>query len=273
MKKHTLAALLLSVIAGCASTTPSGQAINPASINPNASLANVLVSLAGYPGLVADNGYSQTLDAAVNAGSLANLLPGDVGVSQLTAGSLGFALTALEGTYPMDDGASFVVLQPIKDAGDVNQKDFVEKTVKATTDVAKVNQKLIDFDPVFAKMLGQADLEKLACQPTGSSLMSFADKANFNHSCHLPPLKNDVSVRVGGVYEGHLFDKVMPDVHSSKYAVVFIRSTFIKAKAGVQNIFAYERGVMTNSIAVLPFISPNSQGKHLVYLNGKATLL
>ena len=66
----------------------------------------------------------------------------------------------------------------------------------------------------------------------------------------------------------------MPSVRKGKFAVIFLRSSAqLAAKKGIENVFSYKNGTLSNSIAVLPFISANSQGKHLVYLNGKATLI
>ena len=86
-------------------------------------------------------------------------------------------------------------------------------------------------------------------------------------------MRHDVAVRAAGVYQGSDFDVLMPDVKAKKYAVLFLWSTYIRPKDKMQNVFMYEHGVLSNSIAVLPFVSANSQGKHLVYLNGKATLI
>ena len=271
VKKLAFAAIALAVMTGCASTTaPKDTSLQVS--NPRASLAGSLVSLAGYPGLIPDNSYAPNMDAAINAGTMATLLPSDLGVSTFSAAGIGFALTALEGTFPMDDGASFIVLQPINDASQLNDPAFIASTVKSSVKVAEVTQKLIDFNAEFAGMLKQANIDALSCQPIGTSLLSLG-KGKFNFDCALPPMRHDVAVRVAGVYQGSDFDVLMPDVKSKKYAVLFLRSTYIKSKDGAQNVFKYERGTLSNSIAVLPFISANSKGKHLVYLNGKATLI
>ncbi len=271
VKKLAFAAIALAVMTGCASTTAPKDTLLQVS-NPRASLAGSLVSLAGYPGLIPDNSYGPNLDAAINAGTMATLLPSDLGGSAFSAAGIGFALTALEGTFPMDEGAAFIVLQPIDDASQLDDPAFIASTVKSSVKVGEVTQKLIDFDAEFADMLKQANIDALSCQPIGTSLLSLG-KGKFNFGCALPPMRHDVAVRVAGVYQGSDFDVLMPDVKAKKYAVLFLRSTYIKAKNGAQNVFKYERGTLSNSIAVLPFISANSQGKHLVYLNGKATLI
>ena len=271
VKKLAFAAIALAVMTGCASTTaPKDTSLQVS--NPRASLAGSLVSLAGYPGLIPDNSYGPNLDAAINAGTMATLLPSDLGVSTFSAAGIGFALTALEGTFPMDDGAAFIVLQPINDASQLNDPAFIASTVKNSVKVAEVTQKLIDFDAAYADMLKKANMDALSCQPRGTSLLNLG-KGKFNFDCALPPMRHDVAVRAAGVYQGSDFDVLMPDVKAKKYAVLFLRSTYIRPKDKMQNVFMYEHGVLSNSIAVLPFVSANSQGKHLVFLNGKATLI
>lgn len=272
VKKLAFAAIALAVMTGCAST-PAPKDTQLQVTNPRASLAGSLVSLAGYPGLIPDNSYAPNMDAAINAGTMATLLPGDLGISSLSAASIGFALTSLEGTFPMDDGAAFIILQPINDASQLNDPAFIASTVKSSVNIAEVTQKLIDFDAAYADMLKQAKMDSLSCKPRGTSLLTLAGKGNFNYDCALPPMRHDVAIRAAGVYQGSDFDVLMPDVKAKKYAVLFLWSTDIKAKDGAQNVFKYERGTLSNSIAVLPFVSANSQGKHLVYLNGKATLI
>ena len=270
-QKVCVAVFGLSLLAGCASTPAPKDTLLQVS-NPRASLAGSLVSLAGYPGLIPDNSYGPNLDAAINAGTMATLLPSDLGVSTFSAAGIGFALTALEGTFPMDEGAAFIVLQPIDDASQLDDPAFIASTVKSSVKVAEVTQKLIDFNAEFAGMLKQANIDALSCQPRGTSLLNLG-KGKFNFDCALPPMRHDVAVRAAGVYQGSDFGVLMPDVRAKKYAVLFLRSTYIKSKDGAQNVFMYEHGVLSNSIAVLPFVSANSQGKHLVYLNGKATLI
>ncbi len=270
-QKVCVAVFGLSLLAGCASTPAPKDTLLQVS-NPRASLAGSLVSLAGYPGLIPDNSYGPNLDAAINAGTMATLLPSDLGVSTFSAAGIGFALTALEGTFPMDEGAAFIVLQPIDDASQLDDPAFIASTVKSSMKVGEVTQKLIDFDAEFADMIKQANIDALSCQPRGTSLLNLG-KGKFNFDCALPPMRHDVAVRAAGVYQGSDFDVLMPDVKAKKYAVLFLWSTYIRPKDKMQNVFMYEHGALSNSIAVLPFISANSQGKHLVYLNGKATLI
>ncbi len=272
LKKLSVVALGLSLITGCVST-PSVQDAPLQVTDKRASLASSLVTLAGYPGLIPDNSYAPNMDAAINAGTMATLLPQDLGISTLSAASIGFALTSIQGTYPMDAGASFIVLKPIDDASQIYDPTFVTSAVRGSVKIADVTQKLMEVSPDFAAKLKRADIESLSCQPTGGSLLSLAGKGKFNFDCAVPPMRHDVAVRVAGVYQGSDFDPVMPDVKAKKYAVLFLRSTYIRPKEKMQNVFMYERGVLSNSIAILPFISANSQGKHLVYLNGKATLI
>jgi hypothetical protein len=254
-------------------STPSVQDAPLQVTDKRASLASSLVTLAGYPGLIPDNSYAPNMDAAINAGTMATLLPQDLGISTLSAASIGFSLAALEGTYPMDDGASFIVLHPMSDSTSQIGAEFVAKTIQDTMDVAPVNQKLIDLDPYFAKLLGEAKMDLVTCKARDVSVLSMVDKGKFNFLCALPPVGDEIYVRVAGTYSGDEFNSVMPDMKAKKYAVILVRSTVIKAKSGLRNVFKYEHGVLSNSIAILPFISANSQGKHLVYLNGKATLI
>lgn len=267
-RKIAISALGLSLLAGCASTPAVDTTKSISVTNPHStSLANMMVSLAGYPGLLADNGYSKTLDAAVNAGAMSRLLPGDIGVSSMSAAGLGFALTALKGTYPVQNGAALFVLQPIKDASDITKPDFVRSTVLANL-VVRTPGKTERAD--MTAILNNAKIDTLKC----SAYTSFMNDAGFTHQCQIDGVRKDENVKVVGVYEGHDFDGVMPSVPKGKFAVVFVHTPgMLDAKPGAENVFAYKNGTLVNSIAVLPFVKANDEGKHLVYLNGKATLL
>jgi len=221
--------------------------------------------LAGYPGLIPDNSYAPNMDAAINAGTMATLLPQDLGISTLSAASIGFALTSLQGTYPMDENFSHIMLYPITTVGDVAAADFVKRAVVANFAIRKGTA----ADGDLADDLQRANINDVSCTAYGNIM----DKANFTHECNIPNIPWPAMVRVAGVYSGEHFEQVMPEVPKGKYAVLFIRTGQLVAKEGTQNVFSYKKGVLSNSIAILPFISANSQGKHLVYLNGKATLI
>lgn len=61
-------------------------------------MANDLVEVAGYVGLISDNRYDKAMDAAINAGTMATLLPTDFNISGFGAAGFGFLLTSLQGT-------------------------------------------------------------------------------------------------------------------------------------------------------------------------------
>lgn len=265
--KIAIAVLGASLMAGCASTSTVDATKTVTVTSHQSSLPNMMVSMAGYPGLLADNGYSQTLDAAVNAGSLAKLLPGDVGISSMTAGGLGFALTALKGTYPVENGFALFVLQPIDSASDINKPGFVSAALKSNLSIRKPEK---DDEPALANIINKANLNTIKCDVYSS----FMNEAGFTHKCQIDTIPWPEHVKVVGVYEGSEFAGVMPSVQKGKYALIFIRSSGqIVGKPSAENVFMYKDKALINSIAVLPFIQANSEGKHLVYLNGKATLL
>ena len=265
-QKVCVAVFGLSLLAGCASThAPKDTPLQVS--NPRASLAGSLVSLAGYPGLIPDNSYGPNLDAAINAGTMATLLPSDLGVSTFSAAGIGFALTSLQGTYPMDENFSMVMLVPIADASELNNPDYIKNVMLSSFEIRKPSK----FDRAgLAAILAKANINDMTCEAYGNIL----DQANYTHSCSIKTIPWDEMIRVAGIYQGDRFDRVMPSVRKGKFAVIFLRSSGqLAAKKGIEYVFAYKKGTLSNNIAVLPFVSANSQGKHLVYLNGKATLI
>lgn len=266
LKKLSVVALGLSLITGCVST-PSVQDSPLQVTDTRASLASSLVTLAGYPGLIPDNSYAPNMDAAINAGTMATLLPQDLGISTLSAASIGFALTSLQGTYPMQEYFSMIILAPIADASEINQPDFIKNQVTSNFMIRKASE---HDRKGLAAILAKADINDITCDSYGNIL----DQAKFTHSCSIKNIPWPEMIRVAGIYQGDRFDRVMPSVRKGKFAVIFLNSSGqLVAKEGTQNVFSYKNGVLSNSIAILPFISANSQGKHLVYLNGKATLI
>ncbi len=265
-QKVGVAVFSLSLLVGCAST-PAPKDTPLEVSNPRASLASSLVSLAGYPGLIPDNSYGPNLDAAINAGTMATLLPDDLGISTFSAASIGFALTSLKGTYPMDNNFSMVILAPITDASDLNSPDYIKKLMLSSFEIRKASK--LDRADLTA-ILAKANINDMTCETYGNIL----DQANYTHSCSIKSIPWAEKIRVAGIYQGDRFDRVMPSVQKGKFAVVFLRSSGqLVAKKNMENVFSYKSGTLSNSIAVLPFVSANSQGQHLVYLHGKATLI
>lgn len=260
----TLIAVAATLLAGCASRHEPQDTLQL--YDKRASLASSLLTLSGYEGVISDSGYSSTLDAAINAGTMARLLPGDTGLSSFSAAGLGFALTALQGTYPVDNGFTLVMLQPVSQNSDVTAPDFVQRTVEQNLEV---KPPVAATRADLAASLKKSHINQIKCQPYSAIL----NKADYNYECKLPYIRWSALIRVGGIYEGSLFNPVMPSVAKGKYAVLFVSSGQLQGKAGSENVFAYQNGVFENSIAVLPFVMANDAGKHLVYLHGKATLI
>lgn len=264
--KHcALLATAVTLMAGCASHQGPQDTLQL--YDKRASLASSLITLSGYEGLIPDSGYSPSLDAAINAGTMARLLPGDTGMSSFSAAGLGFALTALQGTYPADAGFTLVMLQPISQNSDVTAPDFVQRTVQQNLEV---KPPVAGTPADLAASLRKSNISQINCQPYSALLIN---KGDFNHECKLPYIRWSAYIRLAGVYEGTLFNPVMPSVAKGKYAVLFVSSGQLQGKTGSENVFAYQKGAFENSIAVLPFVQANDAGKHLVYLHGKATLL
>lgn len=184
------------------------------------------------------------------------------------AAGLGLAVTALQNTYPVQKYASVIILQPINDSNDVTQPDFVEKTIKANLAIATPIGKALENKP-FVEMLKKSDINQIKCSPYSSAWV----KGNFDHECKLPYIPWPAMVRVAGIYEGSKFAPVMPNQSKGKYAVIFVESGQISGKPDLENVFYYKDDGFSNSIATLPFIAANDQGKHLVILNGKPTLI
>ena len=54
---------------------------------------------------------------------------------------------------------------------------------------------------------------------------------------------------------------------------VVLRESGVGLQANRENVFSYKERALVNNIAIVPFIKPNDEGKKLVFIHGKATLV
>lgn len=259
-------------LAGCASTTQPGGSLTAeqkqAMLRDNQSVAAAMVALSGYPGLVPDSSYSKTLDAAINGGTMAMLLPSDVpGLTSLSAGALGFSLTALQGTYPYDNHFTSLVFVPMEEAVGIETGDFAYRIIN------KYYQKPTLGKGASDEYIAKWEAFKVSdakCKAVSSGF-NFTG-VHFTHKCIMPSW-GPANIQVGGTYDGAMFDKVMPSMAGKKYVVVLIRGGSMEAKPDTDNVFKYINHTLTSRHAVLPFVKPNKEGKRLVFIEGKATFI
>lgn len=262
----------LVALAGCATAPQMGKDLSAGEQelmqNAPQSMAAAMVSLAGYPGLVPDNTYSTTLDAAVNGGTMAMLLPKDVpSMSSLGAGLLGFSLTALQGTYPFDNNFTSLVFVPVEEATDMQTGDFAYRVINKYYQKLPLGKGATDKQKAKWEAF---EVSKAKCEAVSGGLGLAG--VTYSHKCKYSS-GSPSAIQVGSAYDGAMFDKVMPSMAGKKYVVVLVRGGNIEPKPSTDNVFEYINHTLTSRYAVLPFVKPNSEGKRLVFIEGKATLL
>lgn len=271
MKARKIVAVIVSVLilAGC-SSKPEDLG-KPYVQDKSKSFALNLAAYAGYPGILEDNNYSHSLDALSRAGTMAVLLPNDLGASMggLGAGALGFGLgmvTSLADLVPLDSGYIFTAkLQP---GEDYRSPDTVLRVIKANFEL---RGKYKYDDASDAEMLKKTSLDRYVCKPTTDY--------GYDVTCYDPDFENyNYYVNTTRPANGQEFGDAMP-LPFGNYGVYFISAgrtgNFVPKKQSVDIHFSFENGVYTSGDGkiVMPRVGPREDGKRLVIIDGKAKFL
>lgn len=274
MKGNFIVASVFSIAAltGCSSTPKDmGQ---PFSQDKSKSVALNVAAYAGYPYVLRDNSYDKGLDTLVGSTSNALLLANDLSGSlgSLGGGGLGLGLGFISGLadqYPLDVAKVFTAkLQPGEDY----------RSAATVLRVLKANyQKRPEDADEFKALSGyfaKADLDAYVCEPAG-----FLAKNDFDFSCFDPAYKGfNHYVKVVRPANGIEFSGVMK-LAAGQYGVYVMRSdkgsVLLPKKDAPDAYFHLKNGsyVLGNSNTVLPRVAPREDGKRLVFIDGKATLI
>ncbi|MFM5016808.1 MULTISPECIES: hypothetical protein [Aeromonas] len=274
MKGNIFVASVLSIaaITGCSSTPKDlGQ---PFVQDKSKSVALNVAAYAGYPYLLVDNSYSQGFDTLVTSSSntmlLANDLSGSLG--SLGGGTLGLGLGFISGLadqFPLDAAEVFTAkLQPGEDY----------RSAATVLRVLKANYEKRPEDPEEFKALNgyfaKPNLDAYVCEPAG-----FLAKSNFDFSCFDPAYKSfNHYIKVVRPANGTEFSNVMK-LPAGQYGVYVMRSdkgsVLLPKKDAPDTYFYLKSGsyVLGNTNTILPRVAPREDGKRLVFIDGKATLI
>ncbi|WP_421182058.1 hypothetical protein [Aeromonas dhakensis] len=271
MKRDFIVASVFSIaaITGCSSAPKDmGQ---PFVQDKSKSVALNVAAYAGYPYLLQDNSYSKGLDTVVTSTSntllLANDLSGSLG--SIGGGALGAGLGLISGLadqYPLDVADVFTAkLQPGEDY----------RSASAVLRVLKANyQKRAKDADEFKDLKGffeTPNLDAYICEPTTSS--------NWDYSCFDPAYKSfNHYVQVIRPATGNEFPQVMP-LPAGQYGVYVMRSdkgSVLTPKMDAKDPYFHLKNgayVLGNTNTILPRVAPRADGKRLVFIDGKATLI
>jgi hypothetical protein len=271
MKGNFIVASVFSIAAltGCSSTPKDlGQ---PFTQDKSKSVALNVAAYAGYPYLLKDNSYSKGLDTVVTSTSntllLANDLTGSLG--SLGGGALGLGLGFISGMadqYPLVGGKVFTAkLQP---GEDYKSAATVLRVLKANYEKREVDS--ADGDKLRS-LLAKSSLADYVCEPTTVDDYDFScfDPADDRYNTYVKAIRPA---------NGLEFAEVMPLTKGS-YGVFFIcndRGSVLTPKKDATDAYFYLKDgsyVLGNTNTVLPRVAPREDGKRLVFIEGKATLI
>lgn len=261
--------LAMTTLAGCSSTPKDmGQ---PFIQDKSKSVALNVAAYAGYPYLLQDNSYSKGLDTVVTSTSntllLANDLSGSLG--SIGGGALGAGLGLISGLadqYPLDVAEVFTAkLQP---GEDYKSAATVMRVLKANYEKRGVGS--ADGEKLRS-LLAKPSLADYVCEPTNVD--------DFDFSCFDPADdRYNTYVKATRPANGLEFAEVMP-LDKGNYGVFVIRngrgSVLNPKKDAMDAYFYLKKGsyVLGNSNTILPRVAPREDGKRLVFIDGKATLI
>ena len=269
MKAKIFAVTTLAVmtLAGC-SSTPKDMG-KPFVQDKSKSVALNVAAYAGYPTLLRDNSYSNELDTLVvstsNALLLANDLAGSLGSFGGAALGAGLGLmSGLTAEYPLDH--SQVVTAKLNPGEDFRSPQAVARVIKANY------QKRIARSgdgETLGGLLAKESLDDYVCEAYSSS--------NFDYKCY-DPAYEDYShlVKVARPANGTEFGEVMP-LPVGQYGVYLMRTDrggVLMPKADAPDAYFHMKdGAYVIGDTILPKVAPREDGKRLVFLHGKATMI
>lgn len=271
MKGNFIVASVFSIAAltGC-SATPKNIG-KPFSQNKSKSVALNVAAYAGYPYLLKDNSYSKGLDTVVTSTSNALLLANDLSgsVGSIGGGAFGVGLGLMSGLvaqYPLDMANVFTAkLQPGEDYRSATtalrvMKANYQKRAKRADELKALNG-----------FFENPSLDAYVCEPT--MLIP------WDYSCFDPAYEGfALYVRAIRPATGNEFPQVMP-LDKGNYGVFLIgraRGSVLTPKKDAPDAYFYmEKGfyVLGGTNTILPLIAPREDGKRLVFIDGKATLI
>lgn len=261
--------LAMTALAGC-SSTPKDMG-KPFVQDKSKSVALNVAAYAGYPYVLRDNSYDKGLDTLVTSTSNALLLANDLSGSlgSLGGGALGLGLGFISGMadqYPLDAGRVFTAkLQP---GEDYKSAATVLRVLQANYQKREVDS--ADGDKLRS-LLAKPSLADYVCEPTTVK--------EYDFSCYDPADdRYNTYVRATRPANGLEFAEVMP-LTKGIYGVFFIRndrgSVLTPKKDATDAYFYLKDGsyVLGNTNTILPRVAPRADGKRLVFIDGKATLI
>lgn len=271
MKRDFIVASVLAITAltGCSSKPKDmGQ---PFTQDKSKSVALNVASYAGYPDVLEDNNYSQGFDTLVTSSSNAMLLANDLSGSlgAIGGGALGLGLgfiSGLNANYPFPGSQVFTAkLMPGEDY----------KSAATALRVLHANYELRGHQSgdgeSINKLLAKKSMADYVCEPT--------TVADYDYSCFDPADdRYNIYVRASRPANGTEFAEVMP-LTPGNYAVYFIRNdrgAILTPKKDAPDLyFVFTDGTfrLGDTNTILPRVAPREDGKRLVFLNGKATLI
>ncbi len=269
MKAKIFAVTTLAVmtLAGC-SSTPKDMG-KPFVQNPTKSVALNVAAYAGYPHLLSDNSYSKGFDTLVTSTSNAMLLSSDLARSLGSLGGAGLGIglgfmSGLVAEYPLQ--SSNVFTAKLNPGEDYRSPQTIVRVLDANyqKQVAKP-----DDSEELKTFLNKPSLKDYVC--TGTMYK------DFDFTCSDPAHDTyTMLVKVVRPASGTEFGEVMP-LTPGQYGVYLItpeRGYAQEVKANAADpYFHMKDGAYVIGDTILPKVAPREDGKRLVFLHGKATMI
>lgn len=261
--------MAMTALSGCASKPKDmGQ---PFTQDKSKSVALNVAAYSGYPDLLQDNSYSKGFDTVVTSTSNALLLANDLSGSlgSLGGGALGVGLGLISGMadlYPLDDAE--VMTAKLHPGEDYRAAATVLRVLKDNYQKRPVDKdEFKDLKGFFDK----ADLDAYVCEATTDG--------DWDFSCFDPAYKSfNHYIKVARPANGTEFSPVL-NLNQGNYGVYLLRSdkgaVLVPKATTPDSYFKYDQGVFRvgNTNTVLPRVAPREDGKRLVFIDGKATLI
>lgn len=269
MRARILAVSVLAItsLAGC-SSTPEDMG-KPFVQDKSKSVALNVAAYAGYPYLLSDNNYSKGFDTLVTSTSNALLLSTDLAGSlgSLGGGALGAGLGLISGLaaeFPLDH--SDVMTAKLNSGEDYRSPQTVARIVKLNY---KKRLARSGDGEELGSFLAKESLADYVCEAYSSS--------NFDFKCYDPAFDSYTHlVKVSRPASGSEFGEVMP-LSPGQYGVYLIRAdrggALIPKVDAPDAYFSLKDGAYVIGDTILPKVAPREDGKRLVFLHGKATMI
>lgn len=269
MKGNFIVASVLAVttLSGCA-TLPSdpGQFYVQ---DKNMSYAGNVGAYAGYYGVLKDNNYSKSLDTLTTTTSNVLLLSSDMGAT--LGGGMGLALgfmSRLTALYPLNISDVWTArLNPGEKYDDQATALRVLKSSYQVLDVTHFSAKShASYDRPF---MAKGTLNDVVCE--GTILQG------FDYVCADPAFpENKFYIAAVRPANGMEFSDIL-SIQKGNYGVYLIDApNTVEIKSDTtDHVFQFRNGayVVGHTKTVLPRVAPREDGKRLVFIDGKATLI